>query len=59
MNQVLPKLAADEQLHSMLLTGYWVKIVDSTSYMDAGKTFLPLHLPRPPTPTLPLATTMC
>jgi len=35
MNEVLPRLAADEQLHSMLLTGYWVKITDAASYMDA------------------------
>jgi len=35
MNEVLPRLASEEQLHSMLLTGYWVKIVDSNSYSDA------------------------
>jgi len=35
MNEVLPRLAGDEQLHSMLLTGYWVKITDATSYMEA------------------------
>jgi len=35
MNEVLPAMALEEQLHSLLLTGYWAKIVDSASFMEA------------------------
>ena len=35
MNEILPVLANADQLHSMLLHGYWVKITDCTSFLDA------------------------
>jgi len=35
MNEILPELANADQLHSMLLHGYWVKITDCTSFLDA------------------------
>mmetsp|Transcript_22439 Transcript_22439/g.49002 ORF Transcript_22439/g.49002 Transcript_22439/m.49002 type:complete len:369 (-) Transcript_22439:306-1412(-) len=35
MNEVLPRMAQDEQLHSMLLTGYWVKLRTPLSFMEA------------------------
>ena len=35
MNEILPELASAEQLHSMLLHGYWVKITDCSSFLDA------------------------
>jgi len=35
MNEVLPTLAAHQQMHSMRLTGYWVKITDTKSFAEA------------------------
>jgi len=35
MNEVLPELAKADQLHSMLLTGYWVKMMDTDAFLNA------------------------
>lgn len=35
MNELLPAMASAQQLHSMLLTGYWMKLVDTKSFMEA------------------------
>ena len=35
MNELLPGMADEEQLHSMLLTGYWVKITGTDTFLDA------------------------
>ena len=35
MNAILPVLAAQDQLHSLLLSGYWTKIVDCKSFLAA------------------------
>lgn len=34
MNGILKTMAYEEQLHSMLLSGYWVKLVDPASYLS-------------------------
>jgi len=43
MNVLLPDLAHDEQLHSMLLTGYWVKLTTASSFMDAVRAHLAIN----------------
>ena len=35
MNELLPAMAKQQQLHSLLLTGYYVKLTDTASYMAA------------------------
>lgn len=35
LNTILPEMAADEQLQSMLLTGHWTKLTDAKSFMAA------------------------
>ncbi|EOD35238.1 hypothetical protein EMIHUDRAFT_363030 [Emiliania huxleyi CCMP1516] len=35
MNELLPAMAKAEQLNSMLLSGYWVKLTSTRSYMGA------------------------
>mmetsp|Transcript_10427 Transcript_10427/g.28777 ORF Transcript_10427/g.28777 Transcript_10427/m.28777 type:complete len:330 (-) Transcript_10427:761-1750(-) len=40
MNELLPAMAHEEQLHSMLLSGYWVKLTSIRSYMDAVSSHL-------------------
>lgn len=35
MNELLPVMALEEQLHSMLLTGYWVKLTNTASFIEA------------------------
>jgi len=40
MNEVLPAMAHEEHLHSMLLTGYWVKLTTTSSFMEAVKAHL-------------------
>jgi len=40
MNELLPVMALEEQLQSMLLTGYWVKLTNTASYMEAVRAHL-------------------
>eukprot|EP00316_Scyphosphaera_apsteinii_P020629 CAMPEP_0119310214 /NCGR_PEP_ID=MMETSP1333-20130426/18162_1 /TAXON_ID=418940 /ORGANISM="Scyphosphaera apsteinii, Strain RCC1455" /LENGTH=349 /DNA_ID=CAMNT_0007314359 /DNA_START=89 /DNA_END=1138 /DNA_ORIENTATION=- len=43
MNELLPIMAVEDELQSMLLTGYWVKLTNADSFRDAVRQHLEIN----------------